>query len=561
VTWNSEAERQLLAQSCLRHFEPFVRTGLGFTHPKNNKGGWWTPGVHDKLCHWFEGQCREWLATRHKTPEKRFLAVMLPRNCAKSLLIATAGMTWLQLQDPNISAAIGNEKLPLATEFLDTIKSWLEGRGEYNLFEWLYGNWVGEARKWRSESIAHAARTQQGPSFRVWSPSSSLTGRHPDVLCMDDLVSYEALETDKEWFETAYAHMTDLIPVMEPNGLFILNGTRYSDADPFGRSFKDDGIASLAGMTDAPEYQPNGGLWHVFFISGRDAAGRPTIPTVWSDRAMKLMERRDPIKLAAQIYNRPQQHALRPLTELEFNAQLTDALPKKAFATFHLDTAFKSVRKMTRGSETALVIALHDQENQGHVTVVEALADPAMHSDTYADLLIEQFKVWKDRFPVIAFTDEPEMAGKLGTWPRYLQDRFTDAGLFYDFPAFYQFNRQAGEKKEVRITNSLAFLKRGQIKVHKDCRNLDALRYQLCQHPNAFPNDLADAFADIVNPEFFVGLLPTLVEKAKGPEYGAYEERLKGPWLAAYDKIDFEQWEYDRPPIRRAAPVRSLPWP
>lgn len=554
--WPLDLEKELLASAARDSFEVFARTALGFTHPKNLKGRWWSDEVHRPLCQWFQEQTTDWLATRHKHARRRYLAILIPRACAKSLLITRAGMLWLQLRDPNLSTFIGNEKLELAEDFLRTIKQWLEGSAdEHCLFNWLYGSWRGDSKRWRSDAITHSARSTERaePSFGIWSPSSALTGRHPDIVCMDDLVSYDALKKDINWFEFSYSHMTDLIPVVESNGLVILVGTRYSDADPFGRSFKSDGIRSISGHCDFPEYKPSAsGRWDVYFLSGRTPDDKPAIPSVWPEDEMQHYEVRDPIKFASQVLNRPRAHKLRPITEQQFDSMLTTADYRDLgpmHISFHGDTAFKSQKKVAGGSESALVIVGHLTKQPGHAVVLDAISGINYRAETFAALILDKYREWSRVAPVVAYTDEAEMAGKAGLWQQYLEDRFTDAML--DMPAFYCFNRQSGEKKEVRIADAINFIVNGQVKFHKKATDFMKLRDQLCNHPNAYPNDLADAFADTFNPEFFSGLLPRLVAEREPAPMGAWESHLKRGWSGYYDTMD--TMDSERPPIRSAA--------
>ena len=103
MSWDLELERKTLAESCRDNFELFARLALGFTHPKNKKGRWWSDPVHKPLCAWFQQQALDWLATRGTANRRKYLAILIPRACAKSLLITRAGMLWLHLQDPNLS--------------------------------------------------------------------------------------------------------------------------------------------------------------------------------------------------------------------------------------------------------------------------------------------------------------------------------------------------------------------------------------------------------------------------------------------------------------------------
>lgn len=572
MTWDLESERRLLADACRNNLELFCRKGLGFTHPDNEKGRWWADEVHKPLLSWLQSQYTDWLATRRDSKERRYIAVLVPRACAKSLLITKASMLWLHLRDPNLSTYIGNEKLELAEDFLRVIRKWLEGTTDDQcLFNWLYGNWKGPDKRWRSDVLTHTARTRDRetePSFGIWSPNSALTGRHPDILCMDDLVSYDALQKNLNWFEQAYGHMTDLIPVVESNGLVILVGTRYSDADPFGRCFKNDGIASLTGHTQFPEYQPcsakdgRKGQWHVFFLSGETKAGEPAIPSVWSAKEIANYKARDPVKAASQVLNRPLAHKLRPLTEEQFDACRTDGRPVRATVVFHLDTAFKTARKQALGSETAFVVCAHHDDDPGVVTVLDCYTAIDFNAETYASFVVEKYKEWSALYRIMGITDEAEMAGKAGLWHQYLSDRLLDAGI-PDAVAFHAFNRQQGERKEVRISNALAFVARKQVRFLNSATHIDALRYQLCNQPQAFPNDLADAFADTFNPEFFSGILPKLRLQKETYPWAPFERSLRNPLSENDDIMDYMDFGTPLPRrglhLRGASP-RSIPF-
>ena len=549
--WHSENERILLAELGRRSFRSFAKYCFGITrHPKNR---WWDESVHGPICDWFDGQIKDWMAHRNdREVSRRYLAILIPRACGKSVLITQCGMLWLHLQDPDISTYIGAATKDLAVGFLGSIKKVLEGYGDAAYWRWLYGNWKSDDLRWRQDAITHAARrmSRAEESLAVWSASSGITGKHPDVLCMDDLVTKEAIDKDSDWIAHAYDHLSSLIPVVESNGLIILVGTRYSDADPFGRSFDKEGIATIAGQTDDPDYKvKEGGLWHVYFLSGRKADGTPAIPTCWSQAAMEHYYKRDPVMCAFQVFNRPRSLTFKPLTESAFDSHVVDTPPKKAVITFHIDTAFRYLARRSAEHETALVTVAHHIDVPGTATVLAVDASTSWEAKDLMDRVVARAKeVDKMGYKILAITDEVETGGKGGTFQGALYNHFVDGGISHLWPEFHAFARgQEGKSKDARISAAINYVANGYCKFLKGCPGFAPLRYQLCNHPFSGRKDIADAFADAFHPDIYQTKVPAATSQFdKEPFHGAYEQTLKEPrWWTVDDTV----MEYDRPPI------------
>ncbi len=69
------------------------------------------------------------------------------------------------------------------------------------------------------------------PTLVVGSVTSNVTGTHPDILVLDDIV-YGASESQLEAAENAYI---EAMAIMPPHGRVIINGTRWHDADLYGK--------------------------------------------------------------------------------------------------------------------------------------------------------------------------------------------------------------------------------------------------------------------------------------------------------------------------------------
>jgi len=425
----------------------------------------------------------------------------------------------------------------------------------WSLFKWCYGDWSDGADSWRQDLVEHAARTEPGkdPSFGTFSPTSGLTGRHPNGVLLDDLVSYDALKRDSNWFTFAYQSLTDLIPVIERNGFIVMPGTRYGDGDPYGRVFATAGIASVSGHKHGPYKATKGGRWHVFFYDAELPDGTPAMPTCWSAAALKDYKDQDPVKYASQLRNDPKAHNLRALTETQFNdlAVPLKTIPKRIHLSFHFDTAFKHPNRQVDDSETVLVVAGHDEDGKGRIWVLEVLHSNKWRGEHFGQLVVETYQKWtKDGYRVIAFTDEQVPGGKGGAGEGWLRDFFTAKNLI--MPPFVTFSRQRGANKDARISEAINYVTRGLVQFNADCPEIMVLRDQLCNHPYSQRKDVADAFADIFNPDFYIGRLPAL-QKPDPFLPAAFEERLKGHrfWERGIliDDDDEEVW---RPALGRS---------
>lgn len=552
--WQTDLEKDLLAELGRRSFRSFAKYCFGIVrHPKNR---WWDEAVHGPICDWYDAQIKEWLANRHsKTASRRFLAILIPRACGKSVLITQCGMLWLHLQDPDISTYIGASTKDLAISFLGSIKKVLEGYGDAAYWRWLFGNWRSDDARWRQDRITHGARrmSRAEESFAVWSASSGITGKHPDVLCMDDLVTKEAIDGDSDWINHAYEHLSSLIPVVESNGLVILVGTRYADNDPFGRSFDKEGIATIAGQTDDPDYKvTKGGLWHVYFLSGKNPDGSAAIPTCWSLEAMDHYYKRDPVMCAFQVYNRPRALTFKPLTESAFDSHLVKEVPKFAVVTMHIDTAFRYLSRQSAEHDTVLISVAHHIDIPGTLTVLAVDHSPTWTAHDLMEKVVERALQWdKLNYQIIAITDEVETGGKGGVFQGALFNHFVSKSLERLWPEFHAFNRgHEGKTKDARISSAINYVAEGYVKFVESAPGLAVLRYQLCNHPFSGRKDAADAFADALHPDIYSTKVPASLYKFdKEPFCTPQEDALKGYnwWLA-----DDSMLEYDRRPVGRS---------
>lgn len=551
MTWPTNRFRTLYAQAAFSSLSVFVRKVYGVE--RNPKGTWWDPEVHEPLCTWLQSELQGWL-TRKRAGERdrTYLAALLPRAAAKTNLITKAAMLWLMLHEPELAIYIGNEKRENAIDFLSVIKAHLEGTDEYSWWQWLYGNWRSDDSRWRQDLLVHNCRKSKRSeaSYGVVSMGTGLTGKHPDVICLDDLVSYEGLEFDADLYESANSFINSLVPVLESNGLMILVGTRYADNDPFGHAFTTLGIKSVAGVPD-PDYTATpDGVWRVYFLSGRRHEDQsPAIPTVWSEAAMQQYAKQDPVKFAYQVLNKPKLSPFRPITEAQFDSHVVFDIPKFLKVSLHYDTAFKHFARQATGCESAIVAIGHDQLERGKAYFLGAWSDRMWNSETFLAKSIEITKDLEARgYSIKCVTDEKEPGGKAGVFESLVRTVYIQAGLR---PAsFIGISRQImKEKKDERIYNLIGYVHRGLLKFHASAPGLGTLRYQLCNHPDSALKDVADACADCIHPDVYTTILLSGSAEPEEPSLGGWEEDVKRKnwWkVTQYAILDSE---IDRDPV------------
>ena len=551
MTWPTNRFRTLYAQAAFSSLSTFVRKVYGVE--RNPKGTWWDDAVHEPLCTWLQTELQAWLARKRSgIRERTYLAALLPRAAAKTNLITKAAMLWLMLHEPELAIYIGNEKRENAVDFLSVIKAHLEGTDEYSWWQWLYGNWRSDDSRWRQDLLVHNCRKSKRSeaSFGIVSMGTGLTGKHPDVICLDDLVSYEGLANDLDLYSDANSFVGSLVPVLEADGLMILVGTRYADNDPFGHAFSTLGIKSVAGVPD-PDYIPTpGGVWSVYFLSGRRHDDQtPAIPTVWSEAAMQQYAQQDPVKFAYQVLNKPKLSPFRPISESQFDSHVIFDLPRFLNVSLHYDTAFKHFKRQASGCESAIVAIGHDPIDRGRMIFLGAWHDRMWDSETFLAKSLEITKDLEKRgYFIKCITDEREPGGKAGVFESLIRTIHIQNGLRP--PRFIGLSRQTqAESKDERIYNLISYIHRGLFHLWAEAPGLGTLRYQLCNHPDSALKDVSDACADCVHPEVYSTMVMTGAPDDDTPDLGGWEEDVKRKrwWKASqYAILDDE---IDRDPV------------
>jgi predicted phage terminase large subunit-like protein len=183
---------------------------------------------HQELCTFVE-------TNKHKKK-----LVLVPRGHLKSTLVTVGYSLQQLLKDPSRRILIANATYNLACNFLTDIKRQLKFNDKIHL---LWGDLSRNPERWSSNEIALAtAKGMHGkkePNITAMGLESNLTSQHYDVIIGDDLVNKDYVNTADQIQKTINFYK-EALNLLEPNGEFIIIGTRWHDSDLYGWIMDND---------------------------------------------------------------------------------------------------------------------------------------------------------------------------------------------------------------------------------------------------------------------------------------------------------------------------------
>lgn len=170
-----------------------------------------------------------------EAPTLRKLIVM-PRGTFKSTIGVVAYSIWLLMNDPNHRILIDSEVYSNSKNFLREIKAHLVTPE----FTSLFGEWKADAG-WTEGEITVAPRTKsyKEASITCGGIGTVKVGQHFSVIIGDDLNSGNNSMTP-ESCEKVVTHYRLNQAILDPGGIYVLIGTRYSMADLIGHVLENE---------------------------------------------------------------------------------------------------------------------------------------------------------------------------------------------------------------------------------------------------------------------------------------------------------------------------------
>lgn len=204
-----DAVQKLLRDEYLKSLYLTCKSLLGYEQMTRN--------THNHLCETLQSDT------------KRKLIVM-PRGTFKSSIGVVGYSIWLLMNNPNIRILIDSEVFTNSKNFLREIKGHLQS----DKFISLFGNLKSDTNWNESEiTVVNRTRTLKEASITCGGIETIKVGQHFDVIIGDDLNSgNNSLTTDG--CQKVIRHYQMNTAILEPDGIYVVIGTRYSQLDLIG---------------------------------------------------------------------------------------------------------------------------------------------------------------------------------------------------------------------------------------------------------------------------------------------------------------------------------------
>lgn len=155
--------------------------------------------------------------------------ICVPRGCLKSTLACVAFPIWLLINNPDLRILIDSELYTNSKTFLREIKAHLENP----MMSFAFGSFRGEI--WNESEIFIRQRKypKKEASVTVGGIGTTKVGQHYDVIIGDDYNSQNNTNTPEN-AQKVIDHYRYNTSILEPDGIYAVIGTRYSENDLIG---------------------------------------------------------------------------------------------------------------------------------------------------------------------------------------------------------------------------------------------------------------------------------------------------------------------------------------
>lgn len=209
-----------LSKEELKRLQDACRQDLKFLCTKFLGMDAWASPLHDDLATFLDG------------PDHKKL-ILIPRGHLKSSIV-TVGWTIQQiLRDFNTRVLIASATWDRAREFLAQISGYLTDKSP--LCE-IFGAFDGPGSKFTQDRIEISQKTSgtaRGATVRTAGIETALTGGHPDIIILDDLVEENNIST-KEQIQKVIRFYENSLDLLDPGGKLLVVGTRWAESDLYG---------------------------------------------------------------------------------------------------------------------------------------------------------------------------------------------------------------------------------------------------------------------------------------------------------------------------------------
>ena len=360
-------------------YPTFVMKVLGFDFPEIHD-----PRVQEHMAR-IGAIFRNWTLTRHQQKVFRKVLDCRPRGSCKTATATIPLIPYAHLHDPEIAAALMSASYEkMALKFSSAIRSVWDGESPDSRLAELYGSFkpTGRSRDWsankmvtsRRQNLAHA-----DPTLATYSIKQGPTSGHFKLFVIDDPITEEMMENDRQWLDKAWGAYNRMNFVLDNDALLYLIMTRYHDADLVGRIIQEEIEPEVRKRIQlgAPEGQlpkdfdaKTGWIkyahlagWEVHYdavyenYNPAERRGDVLYPVIWPVERIEASRKTDvgETQFWSQLMNQPARRDNQPVTqEMVDRAFLPNlqSVPKRALKTIdiHCDFSFKSAEAFIKGS-------------------------------------------------------------------------------------------------------------------------------------------------------------------------------------------------------------------
>lgn len=187
-------------------------------------------GVAKYLCGYKEinHHTHDMMITALEDPTPRKLIVM-PRGTFKSSIGVVAYCIWRLIKNPDERILIDSDVYSNSKNFLREIKSIISSHD----FTRLYGDWSSD--NWNEGEMTIGVRTKayKEASITCGGIETTKVGQHYTIIIGDDYNTDKNSQTP-EARQKIINHYKMNLSILEPNGTYVLIGTRYAIDDTIG---------------------------------------------------------------------------------------------------------------------------------------------------------------------------------------------------------------------------------------------------------------------------------------------------------------------------------------
>ena len=162
--------------------------------------------------------------------------ICVPRGTFKSSIGCVSYPIWLLINNPNLRILIDSEIYTNSKNFLREIKAHLSSPALTDLYGEFYNPTI-----WNESEISIKQRTdiKKEASITVSGIGAVKVGQHYDVIIMDDMNSNNNSLTE-EGRRKVVDHYRLNVAILDPGGIMVVIGTRYSEDDLIGHILKNE---------------------------------------------------------------------------------------------------------------------------------------------------------------------------------------------------------------------------------------------------------------------------------------------------------------------------------